>query len=263
MITRAPRGDALSSRRVTTLRAWLDQGPFGLAMSSGFFAFYAHTGMLSALVAGGHAPSHVAGSSAGALVAGAHAAGLPCDALAGELARLERGQFWDPAPGAGLLAGRKFDALLRAMLPVASFDRCRVPVRISVFDILARATTVLDRGDLPTAIRASCAVPGMFHPVWIGRRPYWDGGILDRPGLAGAPAGRVLFHHIASRSPWRTTRAPSLALPRRPDLVSLVIDDLPRSGPFRLDAGRRALALARDAAERALDRPIVEGVVRV
>ena len=29
-------------------------------------------------------------------------------------------------------------------------------------------------------------------------------------------------------------------LPRRPGLVSLVIDDLPRSGPFKLDQGRRA-----------------------
>ena len=248
---------------MTTLRAWLEQGPFGLAMSSGFFAFYAHTGALSALVGGGHAPAHVAGSSAGALVAGAWAAGLPCDALAAELGRLERGQFWDPSPGAGLLAGRKFDALLRAMLPVASFDRCRVPVRISVFDILARATAVLDRGDLSTAIRASCAVPGLFHPVWIGRRPYWDGGILDRPGLAGVPPGRLLFHHIASRSPWRTSSSPSLRLPRRPDLVTLVLDDLPRAGPFRLAHGRRALQLARAAAARALDRPIVDGVVRV
>lgn len=248
---------------MTTLRAWLEQGPFGLAMSSGFFAFYAHTGVLSAIAAAGHAPAHVAGSSAGALVTGAWAAGLPPEALAAELARLERGHFWDPAPGAGLLAGRKFDALLRAMLPVTELERCRVPVRISVFDILARATAVLERGDLPAAIRASCAVPGMFHPVWIGRRPYWDGGILDRPGLAGVPPGRVLYHHIAARSPWRAAGTPSLTLPRRPDLVTLVIEDLPRSGPFRIPAGRRALELAREATERALERPIVDGVVRM
>jgi NTE family protein len=244
---------------VTTLGDWLASGPFGLAMSSGFFAFYAHTGMLSALTARGLAPVHVAGSSAGALVAGAWAAGLPCDALAGELARLERAHFWDPAPGAGLLAGRKFDARLRAMLPVAELERCRVPVRISAFDILARRTAVLARGDLATAIRASCAVPGMFQPVWIARRPYWDGGILDRPGIAGAPPGRLLFHHIASRSPWRAVATP---IPRRADLVALVLEDLPRSGPFRLDHGRRAMALAREATARALDRPIEGGVVR-
>lgn len=241
-----------------TLGDWLARGPFGLAMSSGFFAFYAHTGMLSALLARGLRPVHAAGSSAGALVAGAWAAGLPCDALGGALARLELAHFWDPAPGAGLLAGRRFDALLRAILPVAAIERCAVPLRISAFDILARRTAVLARGDLATAIRASCAVPGMFHPVWIERRPYWDGGILDRPGLAGAPPGRLLSHHIASRSPWRVR----LPIPRRPDLVALVLEGLPRSGPFRLEHGRRALELAREATLRALDRPIEDGVVR-
>jgi NTE family protein len=246
---------------VVTLADWLDNGPFALAMSSGFFAFYAHTGMLESLIARGAAPALVAGSSAGALVAGAWGAGLPPPALADELARLDRGAFWDPAIGAGLLAGRKFDALLRALLPVTELAACRVPVRISVFDIVRRRTAVLERGDLADAIRASCAVPAMFHPVWIDRRPYWDGGILDRPGLAGVPPGRVLYHHIASKSPWRV----KLDTPRRrdEDMVTLVIDDLPRSGPFKLDAGRRALAMAREATARALDRPIVDGVVRI
>jgi NTE family protein len=69
----------------------------------------------------------------------------------------------------------------------------------------------------------------------------------------------VLFHHIASRSPWRT----KLRVPTRPGMVTLVIDGLPRSGPFRLEAGHRALALAREATLRALDAPIVDGVVRV
>lgn len=242
---------------------WLAAAPFGLAMSSGFFSFFAHTGMVSALVESGLSPIHVAGSSAGALVGGSLAAGVTPRDLADTLGRLARADFWDPAAGAGLLAGRKFDALLRAMLPETTFERCRIPVRISVFDILARRTAVLARGDLPAAIRASCAVPAMFHPVWIEGRPYWDGGILDRPGLVGVPAGRVLYHHIASRSPWRRQGSPSLALPRRSDLVSLVIDDLPRCGPFRLDAGRRALASAREATLRALERPITDNAVRV
>jgi NTE family protein len=244
---------------VVTLAEWLHREPFQLAMSSGFFAFYAHTGMLDALLERGLAPTLVAGSSAGALVAGAWGAGLEPATLATELLRLERGAFWDPALGAGLLAGKKFDGLLRAMLPTAAIESCRVPVRISAFSILDRRTAVLARGDLADAIRASCAVPAMFQPVWIDRRPYWDGGILDRPGLAGVPAGRVLFHHIASRSPWRT----SLELPKRANMVTLVIDDLPRSGPFRLDAGRRALAVAREATARALDREVVGDIVCV
>ena len=213
-----------------TLGDWLAARPFALAMSSGFFSFYAHTGMLSTLTGRGLAPRAVAGSSAGALVGGAWAAGLDADALAHRLERLERAEFWDPAVGAGLLAGRRFDRILRDLLPTTAIRACRVPVKISVFDIVRRATAVLDDGDLAHAIRASCAVPALFHPVRIAGRAYWDGGILDRPGLAGlANDDRVLFHHIASKSPWRT----KLSVPRRPGMVTLVIDDLPRSGPFR------------------------------
>jgi NTE family protein len=246
-----------------TLAQWLGREPFALAMSSGFFGFFAHAGMLMALEERGLAPARVGGSSAGALVAGTWAAGLDAGELARVLIGLERAHFWDPGPGLGLLRGRKFEGLLREVLPTADVAGCRVPVHLSVYDIVGRKTAVLAAGDLPKAIRASCALPGLFQPVWIDRRPYWDGGVLDRPGLAGMPAGRTLFHHLASRSPWRRQGSAALALPRRPGLVSLVLDELPRSGPFKLDQGRLALERAREATARALDQPIANDVVRV
>ena len=76
---------------MVTLAEWLHREPFQLAMSSGFFAFYAHTGMLDALLERGLAPTLVAGSSAGALVAGAWGAGLEPATLATELLRLADG----------------------------------------------------------------------------------------------------------------------------------------------------------------------------
>jgi len=54
------------SHAVPTLGDWLAERPFALAMSSGFFAFFAHTGMLAALLERGLVPRMVAGSSAGA-----------------------------------------------------------------------------------------------------------------------------------------------------------------------------------------------------
>lgn len=237
-----------------TLRDYLKEGPFALAMSSGFFGFFAHTGVLTVLEDEGLLPRRVSGSSAGALVTASWAAGLDAPSLAAELEGLRRSDFWDPGFGPGLLRGRLFRQRLARLLPELRIERCRVPCAVSVFDVARRRTHVLDAGDLPSAIHASCAVPLLFHPVWIGARAYLDGGILDRPGLEAMPASepRVLFHHLASKSPWRT----KLTMPKRPGMVTLTLGELPRSGPFKLDEGRRAFAEARRAMRRALDRPI-------
>ncbi|MBX3233338.1 MAG: patatin-like phospholipase family protein [Labilithrix sp.] len=245
-----------------SLGEWLAAAPFALTMSSGFFSFYAHTGFLSVLEEEGLLPARISGSSAGALVGGAWAAGLPAAELALELERLERRDFWDPGVGPGLLRGRLFRERLDRLLPVATFAETRVPVAVSVFEIRGRTTRVIERGDLAPAIHASCAVPFLFHPVTIEGRRYYDGGILDRPGLMGMPDAeeRVLFHHIASRSPWRLASEP---LPSRVGMVTLAIDDLPRSGPFKLDAGRAAYRAAREATRRALDRTIEDARVVV
>ncbi len=239
------------SRERPTLRAWLQEGDFTLAMSSGFFAFFAHTGMMTALEDAGLVPARVSGSSAGALVGASWAGGVDAPVLAAELERLERAHFWDPGPGLGLLRGRLFRDKLGAMLGARTFRETRVPAAVSAFDVRTRTTHVLAHGPLVPAIHASCAVPLLFQPVSIGGRPYLDGGILDRPGLLGVPASdrRVLFHHIASKSPWRS----ALEMPEREGMVTLVMAGLPRSGPFALAEGRRAFAAAREAMTRALD----------
>jgi NTE family protein len=237
-----------------TLREYLEVGPFALAMSSGFFGFFAHAGMLSVLEDEALVPSRVTGSSAGALVGATWASGVDAMGLADELLGLERSDFWDPGFGPGILRGRLFHERLERLLRAKTFDGCRVPFALSVFDVRTRTTHVLERGPLNAAVRASCAVPLLFHPVRIEGRSYLDGGILDRPGLHGMPKAetRVLFHHLTSRSPWRN----KLELPRRDGMVTLAIEDLPRSGPFRLDAGRRAFHVAREATRRALDRVV-------
>ncbi len=154
-----------------TLREWLAEGPYTLVMSSGFFGFFAHAGVVSVLEEEGLPPARVCGSSAGALVGGLWAAGLPAARIREELLALRREHFWDVRPGLGLLRGALFRQRLEALAP---------------------------------AIHASCALPVLFQPVRIEGRLYLDGGVLDRPGLAGAPdGGRVLYHHLTSRSPWR------------------------------------------------------------
>jgi NTE family protein len=245
-----------------TLREWLRERPFALGLSSGFFGFFAHVGLMTVLEDEGLLPARLAGSSAGALVAGLWASGLDGPRLRDELHALRREHFWDPRPGLGLLRGDLFRERLEGLLEVRTFAGCRAPVAVSVYDALARETRVLASGALAPALQASCAVPLLFQPVWVDGRPLLDGGIADRPGLDGLPPGeRVLHHHLASRSPWRGAR--SMAVPTRAGLLSLVIDGLPRVGPFRLEQGPRAFAAARRAAQEALGRRVDRGAVQV
>ena len=187
-----------------TLREWLAEAPFTLGLSSGFFGFFAHAGALAVLEEEGLLPARVVGSSAGALAGGLWAAGLPAARIRDELLLLRREHFWDPRPGLGLLRGALFRRRLEELLPVDTFEACRRPLAVSVFDVGARETRVLDAGPLAPAVHASCAAPILFQPVRIGARTYLDGGVLDRHGLAGAaPGERLLYHHLTSRSPWR------------------------------------------------------------
>jgi NTE family protein len=238
---------------VPTLRDWLREAPFTLGLSSGFFGFFAHAGVVSVLEEEGLLPAAIVGSSAGALTGGLWAAGVPASRIREELLALRREHFWDPRPGLGLLRGALFRQRLESILPVSTFEACARPLAVSAFDVRARRTVVLREGPLAPALHASCAAPVLFHPVRIGARSYLDGGVLDRHGLAGAADGeRVLYHHLTSRSPWRRRSSPALRIPARPGLRALAFEGLPRLGPFRLGRGGEAIERAAAATRTAL-----------
>lgn len=236
-----------------TLRDWLREAPFTLGLSSGFFGFFAHAGVVAVLEEEGLLPSRVVGSSAGALTGGLWAAGVPADRIREELLALRREHFWDPGPGLGLLRGALLRERLERLLPVTTFEGCPRTLAVSAFDLGARRTVVLRTGPLAPAIHASCAAPVLFQPVRIEGRAYLDGGILDRHGLSALGEDeRVLYHHLTSRSPWRRRGSPALRVPARPALRALAFAGLPRLGPFRLERAGEAMERAAAATRAAL-----------
>jgi NTE family protein len=238
--------------------AQLAEEPFELILSSGFFGFFAHTGVVQALEELQLRPKLVGGSSAGALVAGLWGAGISAEDIRQRLFTLRREDFWDPDPlfalRGGFLRGRRFQELLEealAKVGVSEIEHCPTPVRLVAFDVASRRTTALSRGSLATAIRASCSVPGMFQPTRIDGRRYLDGGIRDRAGITAAtPGARVLYHHLPATSPWRRF-TPGQNQP--PGQVHVLCEpSLPRLSPFHLHRGPKAFALAREMTLRSL-----------
>lgn len=246
------------------LAEWLRQAPFALGLSAGYFGIFAHAGAIAALEEAGIRPALVSGASGGALVGTCWAAGREASALRDYLFGLRKAAFWDPALGLGLLRGERFRAEIRAFAPVARLEDCPIPVRISAFDCRTRRTQILASGPLAEAVYASCAVPLLFQPLRLNGGYYLDGGLRDRPGLAGAAeAPRVLHHHLQPHRSWRHPLRPHSPLPRRPGLMIVTVAGLPRVGPDRLGLGPLAFAMAYRAFRAALATPCpADGVLR-
>jgi NTE family protein len=228
-------------------------------LSAGFFGLFAHAGLLLALHEEGLVPRRVVGVSAGALAGGLWSAGLPIDVLQHELLSLRREEFWDPGlPLGGLLKGRKFADKLQSLLGgPRQIEDNPVPFAAVAHDVFRRRTVVLDRGPLDVAIRASCTVPFMFRPVRHEGRLLVDGGVSDRPGLSAVAEGeRTLMHHLPSRSPWRGMyRSEKREPPGAPERMKLVIPELPRVSPSKLEAGPEAFERALNFVRAWLDEP--------
>lgn len=243
-------------RIVSTLGDWLANQPFTLTLSSGFFGFFCHAGVLAALDEAGLKPARITGASAGALAGSACAAGLSPRAVITELTALTRKDFWDPGFGAGLLKGALFRDRLTRVLPVQRIEQCTIPLAVSVHQWAGRRTRVIERGEMVPAVYASCAVPLLFHPIRLDGKLASDGGIADRWGLAGVSDGeRVFYHHLGSRSPWRRKDDPALRVPARANLAALELFNIPRSGPNRLRLGPHIVQQAWHATRAALHEP--------
>jgi NTE family protein len=266
MATTTPSNENKPAIKVT-LKQWLSQAPFTLSLSSGYFGFFAHLGMLKALHEANLTPQRYTGASAGALVAGLSAAGCDVDTLKNRLFEINKADFWDPCwhlglflgrgLNGGLLKGHDFRAMIAELAPVTRIEDCPTPLTLSTYDIAAKKTQVFTQGDLSSLIYASCALPLLFQPIKYNNRWLSDGGIKDRPALASIIENeRVLYHHIASVSPWRKKNSPALQLPEKNNLVGIAIEGLPRSGPNKLDNGKIAYKMAYQTMQHLLEQPI-------
>lgn len=223
--------------------------PFTLALSSGFFGFYAHVGFLKALEELHLVPSAYTGASAGSIVAAAAARGMTVKETEKLILEVSRKDFWDPFPGFGLLRGQKLQRLLEREIGT-DFKELSKPLRISTFDVSTRTTKVFTSGSLAPAIHASCAVPVMFHPVKIESKYYYDGGIQDKMAIHGIHQDeKILSHYLESsrKDPhaiYEFKRDEKSLLARKENLLRVQLASLPRAHPFAMNRGPEIIKAA-------------------
>ncbi len=155
----------------------------GLALGSGGARGWAHLGVLQALAERNIRVDFVAGTSMGSVVGAFFAAGR-LDALR-ELAdtldwKRLRQFFWEISLSrSGLTDGRKLLEETRKILGVGQFRDLSIPFRAVAADLQTGGEVVLDSGSLLPALRASISIPGLFSPVWVGKRLLVDGGLVN------------------------------------------------------------------------------------
>lgn len=153
----------------------------GLALSGGAARGIAHVGVLRAFLEHDIAVDCIAGTSAGSLVGGAMASGMPLD----EIEALAKGLRWRDIgrmtmSRLGVQSNERLEQYLRARLPVTRFEELPIEFAAVATDLHSGDPVVMrDTGDVPLAIRASCAIPGWYVPVVdeTGRQLV-DGGLV-------------------------------------------------------------------------------------
>lgn len=139
----------------------------GIALSGGGARGFAHVGVLKALADNGIPIDLVSGVSAGSFVGGALAAGLSSD----EIVEVGKKISWFSVAGfsyspRGLLSSNGMSSFIEKNFPATKFEDLKLPFAAVACDLETGDEVVMrDRGDLAFAIRASCAIPGVFVPM--------------------------------------------------------------------------------------------------
>ena len=145
----------------------------------------AHVGALKVLEERGIAPVAFSGTSYGAAIASLAALGMP----AWEIERVIRSQsvieLWALALDFGLhkaaiVHGERLERYLdRTLFYGARVEDAERPLAIAATDLRTGRPVVIREGSVARAVRASCALPGVFASVPHGGEHLVDGGFVE------------------------------------------------------------------------------------
>ncbi|KAJ8598411.1 hypothetical protein CTAYLR_003035 [Chrysophaeum taylorii] len=252
----------------TTLREWLCEEKFAVAVSQGLLCESASLGAVIALdeaFEGGlrERVTAVSGASSGAKIAAIIAQKhVSLDKAATEL---KNAGFKDIFRAAWMKHGHIEDLLERVWGAGKTFEDCDIPFATTAFDLRTFRSVTIDRGNLASACQASGAFPGIFRPKKRGDHLFWDlAGFTDPAGVRGARVNTRLLQ--IAHADWNLERWLVLSPAKFADGVqvcSIVFKNHRRLIPLPCLFSKRRAALAleeaKEAVTKALDRPLCAG----
>jgi len=152
----------------------------GLALSGGAARGFAHLGVMKVLAEHKIPIDFITGTSAGSFAGAAFACGLSVD----EITTVARKISWYSMTGfsyspKGILSNAPMGNFIKLNFPYKTFEELPIPFAAIACDLETGDEVVLKKGDLPFAVRASCAIPGVFVPLEDAKgRKLIDGGVV-------------------------------------------------------------------------------------
>jgi NTE family protein len=182
-------------------------------------------GMLRALFEHDVRPDFLIGTSVGAVNAAWVAARPEHDGmvdLADIWLGLRRHDVFPISPltsAAGLLgrnnyfiSNQSLRGILEKHVPFRRIEEASIPLHIVATELKSGRAVILTSGPVVPALLASCAIPGVFPPVTIGRREYVDGGVASHtPVTVAIDLGASEIYVLPVGYPW-LNREPTNAL---------------------------------------------------
>jgi NTE family protein len=172
----------LSSCAITPVSVPVKPAKIAIVLGSGASKGFAHIGVLKVLEAQ-NIPIHmVVGTSAGSLVGSLYASGKSAFDLQGIALKMDKDNVidydWKIWSG-GLIKGDKLENFINVNVKNAPIEKLKIPFYAVATNIATGEEVVFARGNTGMAVRASCSVPAIFHPLKIGNNTYVDGGVVS------------------------------------------------------------------------------------
>ncbi|QZY54344.1 patatin-like phospholipase family protein [Crassaminicella profunda] len=140
----------------------------------------AHIGVLKALEENNIPIHYISGTSIGSLIGGLYALGTSTK----KLSSLATSTHWNhlcriSLPLGGLFSNEPMEKFLYNLIGEKTFSDVKIPFSAITTDLITGEEVVIHSGKISTAIRASTAIPGIFHPVLLNNRTLVDGGVVN------------------------------------------------------------------------------------
>jgi NTE family protein len=160
----------------------------GIALGGGSARGFAHIGVLQALDEAKVPIGVVAGTSAGSLVGAFYAAGFSPWKMQEVALKVKDIDVADLSSGnrRGMTGGAALKRLINGFLENQPIEKMQRRFAAVATDLATGEKVVIQRGDVGSAVVASCSIPGVFIPSMVDGRELVDGGLTSPVPVAVA-----------------------------------------------------------------------------